>query len=698
MNNSSSSIVSVEIPGGVVTTQNISTVIKPKSNNNSLQFVKIQTPELSKKAVEQIRIAEETKSSKEKIKEVEEEWQSNLLNWKSKRRQQLNHSIEQEPESENIEPGSGRKIKTFAEMIEQRAKSNNRLGAFHLKRYIGSGDDEEAEDELRASEPVARQLFIEHRRQQQVADCEIRSSVEEDSGSHSSEFSGHIPLTTSSTAQQESNKQDTREHQDNLNKLEQLRPQQPQQGYCQQNESPSGKCDNVLHFDSASPISEVADRHSISLVANTIDSEQMNSTLKPGVSPLPITKRDVPLLDVDTRTKEVVSARDDFNNESDNSCYEEDEEEEEHEEEQKHQQRIAFVAKLKQFENLTRPASQAPKLTPVPPRPTENKPPPLSIAPKNTKLPKPVPEHKQAPQPPKLVQIPQSSPVLKPAPDLVQSIQIPQPPPEPRTMIPEQVKVPLAQSECKPRVDEIPVVKQSPSSPKVMQMSQSENEPIHMPPFEPKQIIPVPPPSRPLENHVSLQPKDPRRQNVLQLQKAPSLSIEDKQLSDQMKPLTLNGDQSVHNRLDQVDYMQNNYSMSSPKMREMPSPRVPREHQQLPMKNSLPHTNMSNSTSVNQRKLPTTNANTVKEDKERPPPLQVSGKKRCSSCKEELGRGAAAFVVESLSLVYHTNCFRCSVCHANLSNGFRGVDVRVHAGALHCQNCYSKDGLNYSRV
>lgn len=78
--------------------------------------------------------------------------------------------------------------------------------------------------------------------------------------------------------------------------------------------------------------------------------------------------------------------------------------------------------------------------------------------------------------------------------------------------------------------------------------------------------------------------------------------------------------------------------------------------------------------------------------------LSVSGKKRCSSCKEELGRGAAAFVVESLSLVYHTNCFRCSVCHVNLSNGFRGVDVRVHAGALHCQNCYSKDGLNYSRV
>lgn len=46
--------------------------------------------------------------------------------------------------------------------------------------------------------------------------------------------------------------------------------------------------------------------------------------------------------------------------------------------------------------------------------------------------------------------------------------------------------------------------------------------------------------------------------------------------------------------------------------------------------------------------------------------LSVSGKKRCSSCGEELGKGCAAMVVESLSLYYHINCFRCSVCNVQL--------------------------------
>ena len=37
-------------------------------------------------------MAEEVKITKEKIKEVEEEWQNNLLSWKSKRRQSNNSS------------------------------------------------------------------------------------------------------------------------------------------------------------------------------------------------------------------------------------------------------------------------------------------------------------------------------------------------------------------------------------------------------------------------------------------------------------------------------------------------------------------------------------------------------------------------------------------------------------------------------
>src|SRR5699024_9355650 len=49
-----------------------------------------------------------------------------------------------------------------------------------------------------------------------------------------------------------------------------------------------------------------------------------------------------------------------------------------------------------------------------------------------------------------------------------------------------------------------------------------------------------------------------------------------------------------------------------------------------------------------------------------PPQPSVSGKKKCSSCMDELGKGCAAMVIESLSLFYHINCFRCSVCNVQL--------------------------------
>jgi len=80
--------------------------------------------------------------------------------------------------------------------------------------------------------------------------------------------------------------------------------------------------------------------------------------------------------------------------------------------------------------------------------------------------------------------------------------------------------------------------------------------------------------------------------------------------------------------------------------------------------------------------------------------LSVSGRKKCSSCGDELGRGCAAMVIESLSLYYHINCFRCSVCHIQLGNGSCGTDVRVRNHKLHCNNCYSNDeaGLKFSRV
>ncbi|XP_026667197.1 calponin homology domain-containing protein DDB_G0272472 isoform X2 [Ceratina calcarata] len=70
--------------------------------------------------------------------------------------------------------------------------------------------------------------------------------------------------------------------------------------------------------------------------------------------------------------------------------------------------------------------------------------------------------------------------------------------------------------------------------------------------------------------------------------------------------------------------------------------------------------------------------------------LSVSGKKKCSHCGDELGRGAA-MIIESLRLFYHMECFKCCVCHVRLGDGLMGTDVRVRNQKLHCHNCYSSD-------
>ncbi|XP_053615899.1 LIM domain only protein 7 isoform X2 [Plodia interpunctella] len=78
--------------------------------------------------------------------------------------------------------------------------------------------------------------------------------------------------------------------------------------------------------------------------------------------------------------------------------------------------------------------------------------------------------------------------------------------------------------------------------------------------------------------------------------------------------------------------------------------------------------------------------------------LSVSGKKKCSHCGEELGRGAA-MIIESLSLCYHVWCFTCAVCGARLGDGRVGADVRVRGRRLHCHHCYSSDdGRKFSCV
>uniref|UniRef100_A0A182JFG5 Uncharacterized protein n=1 Tax=Anopheles atroparvus TaxID=41427 RepID=A0A182JFG5_ANOAO len=78
--------------------------------------------------------------------------------------------------------------------------------------------------------------------------------------------------------------------------------------------------------------------------------------------------------------------------------------------------------------------------------------------------------------------------------------------------------------------------------------------------------------------------------------------------------------------------------------------------------------------------------------------LSVSGKKECSHCRIELGKGAA-MAIESLGLFYHIECFKCCVCHVKLGDGTNGIDVRVRKYRLHCQNCFSsEDGVKFSCV
>ncbi|XP_045063180.1 LIM and calponin homology domains-containing protein 1-like isoform X6 [Coregonus clupeaformis] len=65
----------------------------------------------------------------------------------------------------------------------------------------------------------------------------------------------------------------------------------------------------------------------------------------------------------------------------------------------------------------------------------------------------------------------------------------------------------------------------------------------------------------------------------------------------------------------------------------------------------------------------------------------VSGKKLCSSCGHPLGKGAA-MIIETLSLYFHIQCFKCGVCKGQLGDTTMGTDVRIRNGLLNCHQCY----------
>ncbi|XP_052119951.1 uncharacterized protein LOC113204576 isoform X8 [Frankliniella occidentalis] len=137
--------------------------------------------------------------------------------------------------------------------------------------------------------------------------------------------------------------------------------------------------------------------------------------------------------------------------------------------------------------------------------------------------------------------------------------------------------------------------------------------------------------------------------------------------------------------------VQNRASMNENNRRHENSPardsRPPNQTVSNNINNNLSNMNMSHSH---------TNGNYAANSQEKM--LSVSGKKKCSHCNEELGRGAA-MIIESLRLFYHMDCFKCCVCHVQLGDGLMGTDVRVRNHKLHCHNCYSSDdGVKFSCV
>ncbi|XP_059045763.1 uncharacterized protein CG43427-like, partial [Achroia grisella] len=99
-------------------------VIPGKPAGNPLQFIRVGPADLGSRAREQLRRAELAKRTTEPARfERQEDWQSNLDNWKSSRRKRVEHIIERCVEVRRMEnePSQPRaKSKTFNEMLEER--------------------------------------------------------------------------------------------------------------------------------------------------------------------------------------------------------------------------------------------------------------------------------------------------------------------------------------------------------------------------------------------------------------------------------------------------------------------------------------------------------------------------------------------------------------------------------------------------
>ncbi|XP_018098607.1 LIM and calponin homology domains-containing protein 1-like isoform X7 [Xenopus laevis] len=115
------------------------------------------------------------------------------------------------------------------------------------------------------------------------------------------------------------------------------------------------------------------------------------------------------------------------------------------------------------------------------------------------------------------------------------------------------------------------------------------------------------------------------------------------------------------------------------------------ESLKTPVDENAAHQNMSSliSTRGTDSKEGTVNSSQLSTSQCQSPNRSVSGKKLCSTCGLPLGKGAA-MIIETLSLYFHIQCFKCGLCKGQLGDTITGTDVRIRNGLLNCNDCYIK--------
>ncbi|CAG2164748.1 unnamed protein product [Oppiella nova] len=807
-NSSSQRIAADDIPGACITTHSVSSVIRPgckMPRNDPLMFVKIHNNDLSKKAVEQIKLAEEVKITKEKIKEVEEEWHNNLMSWKSKRRQSKNSSEDESGTS----LATNRKTKTFSEILSDKAKSGQRIG-YNLHKYLdgdlenetdlrsngdhNSSDDKNSDDSM--SEDNDKHVNYNNNNNNNIINANNKFSYKNNHNREDSDDSSIVEITKNCPQNHNnSNNSFVEQHKDSsVNRTS--------------DKKSINEINKYRDIDANKEQSQRSDRVRVEIN----DWKQQNSQQQKDNVLMYLLKQEQQHQSSHNQSQQFADEDvNQYNNSYD--AEDDDEDDEELERIERLEQEKSFKAKLSAFENLAKTdeinhqnnvhnknntksksrdeskretqaleelCNREPQLQ-TKDRPVvyggqggqglqhENEEESEEVV--NARIQQLHRERQRAQRPQPVVLNEEQFIANKSlAPNVIyQSPNYNQKPvqqssqsAQQRQQYEQQQYYLMDESIGKQTASTIPMKSPQPVRPQPTQPSQPV---LHKQPQLPyKQPIQATLPQEHLyvnqkqlfnnqiSNHNHYEPIDTRQQRFGSSEReyydsSQHMSQTTQQLSQmstsdigvqQQSPLnqTVSPEQtypSPHNQYlyypkpyaskqtsngavvqkpvmvsqqhklpvnqkggqplalkpqlkqQQSGYNQNHWLLQEAELR--------RQLDSIPTQASTPST-----VSATQRTTTSTPAHKSSSTPQKGM-LSVSGKKKCSSCGDELGRGCAAMVVESLSLYYHINCFRCSVCNIQLGNGTVGTDVRVRNHKLHCQNCYSNDeaGLKFSR-